>query len=211
MSPTKFAALCVVTACALAQTDSTLPYVTDPATMVNPFIGTANGGNTFPGAVAPFGMVAWSPEEVSANPQRPNPVAAPGGYQYDAKTIRGFSLTHLSGTGCAGASGDIPFMPVTMAADRSPSVDPTYNSTFSHDNESAYAGLYNVKLDNGAAVELTATGRTGFGRFTFPSDHPAAMLIRASDSETGSSEAAVTIDKSKQIVTGSVTSGNFCG
>ena len=190
MSPTKFAALCALTICALAQTDSTPPFVTDPATLVNPLIGTANGGNTFPGAVLPFGMVAWSPEEVSPNPQRANPVAAPGGYQYDAKTIRGFSLTHLSGTGCAGASGDIPFMPVTMAVDSSPSVDPKYNSTFSHDNESASAGLYTVKLDNGAAVELTATDRTGFGRFTFPSDHPAALLLRASDSETGSTESS---------------------
>ncbi len=211
MSPTKFAALCALTICALAQTDSTPPFVTDPATLVNPFIGTANGGNTFPGAVVPFGMVAWSPEEVSPNPQRANPVAAPGGYQYDAKTIRGFSLTHLSGTGCAGASGDIPFMPVTMAVDSPPSVDPKYNSTFSHDNESASAGLYTVKLDNGAAVELTATDRTGFGRFTFPSDHPAALLLRASDSETGSTESTVTIDKTRHIVTGSVTSGNFCG
>lgn len=211
MSPQKFAAICAVAVCALAQSDSTPPFVTDPATLVNPFIGTANGGNTFPGAVVPFGMAAWSPEEVSPNPQRANPVAAPGGYQYDAKTVRGFSLTHLSGTGCAGASGDIPFMPVTTAVDSSPSVDPKYNSTFSHDNESASAGLYTVKLDNGAAVELTATGRTGFGRFTFPSDRPAGLLIRASDSETGSTESAAAIDRTRHIVTGSVTSGNFCG
>ena len=211
MTRTRFVALCAVALCALAQTASTPPFASDPATVVNPFIGTAYGGNTFPGAVVPFGMVAWSPEEVSSNPQRANPVAAPGGYQYDAKTIRGFSLTHLSGTGCAGASGDIPFMPVTTAVDSSPSSDSKYNSTFSHDNESASAGLYNVKLDNGAAVELTATERTGYGRFTFPSDHPAAMLIRASDSETGSSDAAVTIDKAKHTIAGSVTSGNFCG
>lgn len=36
----------------------------DPAQLVNPFIGTANGGNTYPGATLPFGMVAFSPEEV---------------------------------------------------------------------------------------------------------------------------------------------------
>jgi len=207
----KFAALCWVTACVVAQTGSPPPYVTDPAALVNPLIGTANGGNTFPGAVMPFGMVAWSPEEASANPQRANPVAAPGGYQYDATTVRGFSLTHLSGTGCAGASGDIPFMPVTVDVTISPSADSRYNSAFSHDNESASAGLYSVKLDNGVAVELTATPRTGYGRFTYPSDHPAALLIRASDSETGSSEATVTVDKARRVVTGSVTSGNFCG
>ena len=201
----------VLAACLFAQTAATPPFVEDPATLVNPLIGTANGGNTFPGAVAPFGMLAWSPEEVSNNAQRANPVAAPGGYQYDANTVRGFSLTHLTGTGCAGASGDIPFMPVTLEVTSSPSADSRYNSVFSHDNESATAGLYSVKLDNGAAVELTATERTGYGRFTFPSDHPASMLIRASDSETGSSEATATIDKARRVVTGSVTSGNFCG
>jgi predicted alpha-1,2-mannosidase len=207
----KLALPCALAVCALAQTSSTPPAVSDPAALVNPLIGTANGGNTFPGAVLPFGMVAWSPEEVSPNPQRADRIAAPGGYQYDAKTIRGFSLTHLSGTGCAGASGDIPFMPVTQEVTASPSADAKYNSTFSHDNETASAGVYTVKLDNGVAVELTATPRSGYGRFTFPSDHPAALLIRASDSETGSTEASATIDKAKRVVTGSVTSGNFCG
>ncbi|HWC96089.1 MAG TPA: GH92 family glycosyl hydrolase [Candidatus Sulfopaludibacter sp.] len=203
--------LCALAAGALAQTSSTPPAVEDPAALVNPLIGTANGGNTFPGAVLPFGMLAWSPEEVSTNPQRADRIAAPGGYQFAAKTIRGFSLTHLSGTGCAGASGDIPFMPVTGEVTASPASDPKYNSTFSHDNETASAGVYTVKLDNGVAVELTATPRTGFGRFTYPSDKPAALLIRASDSETGSTDATVKIDKTKRIVTGSVTSGNFCG
>ncbi len=121
MYRTRLVLLSAAAVCAVAQTASTPPFVTDPATLVNPLIGTANGGNTFPGAVVPFGMVAWSPEEVSVNPQRANPVAAPGGYQFDAKSVRGFSLTHLSGTGCAGASGDIPFMPVTTAVDSSPS------------------------------------------------------------------------------------------
>jgi predicted alpha-1,2-mannosidase len=209
--PKNFPALCVVAACALAQSTSTPPPVSDPAAMVNPLIGTANGGNTFSGAVVPFGMVAWSPEELSPNPQRADRVAAPGGYQYDAKTVRGFSLTHLSGTGCAGASGDIPFMPVTADVTTSPSADMKYNSDFSHDDENASAGLYTVKLANRVAVELTATTRTGYGRFTYPSDRPAAMLIRTSDSETGSSDATATIDKDKRTVSGSVTSGNFCG
>src|SRR5947209_15984776 len=81
---------------------------TDPTTSVNPLIGTANGGNVFPGAVLPFGMLSFSPENSRGNQTR---TAAPGGYRYDATKIRGFSLTHLSGTGCAGASGDIPFFP----------------------------------------------------------------------------------------------------
>ena len=80
----------------------------DPVSQVNPLIGTAGGGNTFPGAVLPFGMLSWSPENTRGDMTR---AAAPGGYHYDVLRIRGFSLTHLSGTGCRGASGDIPFMP----------------------------------------------------------------------------------------------------
>lgn len=77
-----------------------------PANAVNPLIGSLHGGNTFPGATLPFGMLQWSPENTRGKHNR---TAAPGGYQYDAARIRGFSLTHLSGTGCAGASGDVPF------------------------------------------------------------------------------------------------------
>ena len=124
----------------------------DPAALVNPLIGTANGGNDYPGATLPLGMVAWSPEEPRNHPRpkvagvpgsmrddsgRP---AAPGGYEYSANRISGFSLTHLMGTGCAGASGDIPFMPYVGEITSSPADDPTaqiYGSTFSHASETA--------------------------------------------------------------------------
>src|SRR5437764_1925111 len=93
---------------------------TDPTTLVNPLIGTAHGGNVFPGAVLPFGMASFSPENSRGNQTR---TAAPGGYRYDATKIRGFSLTHLSGTGCAGASGDIPFYPPVGTVTTSSSAD----------------------------------------------------------------------------------------
>src|SRR5881392_3399284 len=67
--------------------------VADPTAFVNPLIGTANGGNVFPGAVLPFGMASFSPENSRGNQTR---TAAPGGYLYSATKIRGFSLTHLS-------------------------------------------------------------------------------------------------------------------
>src|SRR5688572_32220122 len=84
----------------------------DLAALVNPLIGTAGGGNTFPGAVLPFGMFSWSPENTRGDGPAGDAAraAAPGGYHHDVTRIRGFSLTHLSGTGCRGASGDIPFM-----------------------------------------------------------------------------------------------------
>jgi predicted alpha-1,2-mannosidase len=198
----------------------------DPAYTVNPLIGTANGGNDYPGAAVPFGMVAWSPEEPRNKPRqkvegvpgsmrddRGRP-AAPGGYEYSATKIRGFSLTHLMGTGCAGASGDLPFMPYVGNVQSSPSDDANnevYASHFSHADEKAVAGYYRAKLADGVTVELTATQRTGDGQFTYPTGQPAVMLVRASDSETGSTDATVKIDASTRTISGSVTSGNFCG
>src|SRR5919197_1814439 len=184
--------------------------VTNPAGFVNTLIGSANHGETFPGADTPFGMVQWSPENTRGNQTR---TAEPGGYGFDATRIRGFSLTHLSGTGCAGASGDIPFLPFAGTVTSSPSADSTdavYASNFSHANETGAAGYYRVGLDSGVNVELTATTRTGSGRFTYPAG-TASMLVRTSNSEVGSSAATVTIDPANRTISGSVTSGNFCG
>jgi predicted alpha-1,2-mannosidase len=180
---------------------------------VNPFIGTTNGGNTYPGASLPFGMVAFSPEETPL-PGRNYPIAAPGGYEWRANGIKGFSLTHLSGTGCTGASGDIPVMPVTKPVELSPAADDSfamYSSLFTHGDEEASPGWYRVALANGVTVALSATLRTGYARFSWPKDKPANLLFRTSDSEIGSSDASVSVDPAKREVTGSVTSGNFCG
>lgn len=185
--------------------------VSSPADWVNPLIGSANGGNTFPGATLPFGMLQWSPENTKGQHSR---TAAPGGYQYAATRIRGFSLTHLSGTGCRGASGDVPFMPVTIPVTTSPSGDATdarYASDFSHAAERAVPGDYRVQLANGVSVELSAAVRSGMARFEFPAGKPANLLIRVSDSEVGSSAAEVRMDRHTRTVSGSVTSGNFCG
>lgn len=182
-----------------------------PAAAVNPLIGSSNGGNTFPGPMLPFGMLQWSPETTRGKHNR---TAAPGGYAYDHPRVRGFALTHLSGTGCAGASGDIPFMPITTAVTSSPSADATdsvYASDFSHAEETAKAGYYRVALANGSSVELTAAMHSGIATIDFPAGKPANLLIRTSDSEVGSSAADVRVDPATRTVTGSVTSGNFCG
>jgi predicted alpha-1,2-mannosidase len=218
--------LLMVVALNAIATSSTEAQSNDPASTVNPLIGTTNGGNDFPGAVTPFGMVAWSPEEPSNRPRRqvegvPGSMkddrarpAAPGGYEYSATRIRGFSLTHLMGTGCAGASGDIPFMPYVGTVSTSPSDDTqntVFGSGFSHQDETAAAGYYKVRLANGVLVELAATPRSGAGRFTYPAGQAAVMLVRTSDSETGSTDAHVRVDASKRTISGSVTGGNFCG
>jgi predicted alpha-1,2-mannosidase len=210
-------ALVIASVVAAAAHQDDPPLVTDPAQYVDTRIGTANGGNSFPGAVLPFGMLAWSPEQVRQDPSRGADAmraAAAGGYQFDTTRMRGFSLTHLSGTGCRGASGDVPFMPITGPVTSSPSADATnvpYGADFDHANETAAAGLYQVKLASGINVELTAAARSGIGRFTYPADGVPTMLIRTSDSQIGSSDAHVEIDPAARTVTGSVTSGNFCG
>ncbi|MFF5235499.1 GH92 family glycosyl hydrolase [Dactylosporangium sp. NPDC000521] len=184
--------------------------VTNPASYVNTLVGT-NGGETFPGADTPYGMVQWSPENTAGNQTR---TVRPGGYGYNATRVRGFSLTHMSGTGCAGGSGDIPFMPHVGTVTSSPSADTTdatYASGFSHADETATAGYYRVRLNSGVNTELTATTRSGSGRFTYPTGSTASMLIRTSNSEVGSSAATVNIDAANRTISGSVTSGNFCG
>jgi predicted alpha-1,2-mannosidase len=204
----------VLSLAALALVLGSAQAAPEPVSEVNPFIGTTNGGNTYPGATLPFGMVAFSPEETPL-PGRSYPIAAPGGYEWRSNGIKGFSLTHLSGTGCTGASGDIPIMPVTRPVELSPSADDSfsmYSSYFTHDNETASPGFYKVGLDNGVTVELSATQRTGIARFIWSKDkEDANLLFRTSDSEVGSSDASVSVDPAKREVTGSVTSGNFCG
>ncbi|MGI5400982.1 GH92 family glycosyl hydrolase [Streptomyces sp. CA-135486] len=194
-----------------AAADTLVPLVSDPTAYVNPLIGSRNGGNTVPGAVLPQGMLSWSPENTRGNATR---TAAPGGYQYDATRIRGFSLTHMSGTGCAGGSGDIPFFPYAGEVTSSPAADTkdaVYAADFSHADETAEPGHYKVALKSGVTADLTATTRTGSGRFTFPEDKAASLLIRSANSEVGSTDARVTIDPRRRTVSGSVTSGNFCG
>jgi predicted alpha-1,2-mannosidase len=184
----------------------------DLASEVNPLIGTTNEGKNFPGAVLPYGMVAFSPEQI-ALPGAKWPTLS-NGYEYNSTGMRGFSLTHMMGAGCAGAAGDIPFMPVTVNVDRSPELSVSqlvYTSGFKHADEQATPGAYSVRMDNGVQVDLSATKRTGFARFTFPEGRFKNVLIRPSASEVGSSDAHIEIDAANRTVKGWVSSGNFCG
>jgi predicted alpha-1,2-mannosidase len=193
--------------------------VADPASRVDVFAGTMPGARTFggghdyPGATLPFGMVQWSPDTTPA-------AAHSGGYDYRDHHIGGFSLTHLSGAGCA-VYGDIPFMPTTEALTGSPT--PTagpglagrLQPGFSHKEESGAPGYYSVELHpkrgGPIGVALTATTRTGFGRITFPRSAHASVLIDAGGSAQPDDEAAVEVDAAKREVTGSARSGLFCG
>lgn len=154
-------------ACVSQQSDAeTECYATK---YVNPFIGTDFTGNTYPGAQAPFGMVQLSPDNGLPGWDRIS------GYFYPDSTIAGFSHTHLSGTG-AGDLYDISFMPVTLPY-KEADAPLGIHSLFSHDEETASAGYYQVRLkDYDINVELTATERCGIQCYTFPEADAAIFL-----------------------------------
>ncbi len=142
---------------------------------VDPFIGTDGHGHTFPGATLPFGMVQISPDTRMENWD------GSSGYHYSDKTIMGFSQTHLSGTG-APEYCDILLMPTVgkvqvLVGDESDSKT-GYRSSFSHDNEHASPGYYNVLLDDyNVKAELTSTLRAGFHQYTFPTSDSSNIII----------------------------------
>ena len=146
-----------------------------PADYVDPFIGTAFTGHTYPGATTPFGMVQLGPDNGTDGWKFCS------GYHTDSKSIIGFSHTHLSGTG-ASEMGDILFMPVvgdvSFEAGKESEPASGYRSTFSNESEKASPGYYRVKLeDYGVKVELTATPRAGFHRYTYPQSEKSGILI----------------------------------
>jgi predicted alpha-1,2-mannosidase len=143
----------------------------NPYDAVDTFIGTAGGGNTFPGATLPFGMVQWSPD-----------TNHDAWYRYDEKSILGFSLTHISGAGCP-LYGDFAVLPVTGELTTSPGKDfAPYAAAFDHSKEEAHPGYYAVTLANGVRVEITVAERAGIARFTFPAGTPARLLVNAGSS-----------------------------
>ena len=134
----------------------------DPASLVDPFIGTGGHGHTFPGATVPFGMMQLSPDT------RMNDWDGCSGYHTSDHAILGFSTTHLSGTGCSDY-GDFRF---------TPAVGESICAAFRHEDEDAKAGYYGVTFsDVPVKVELTTDDRVGMMRCTFPKSGDARLLL----------------------------------
>ena len=132
----------------------------DLTKLVNPFVGTIGSGNTFTGPVLPYGMVQPGPYLKYAEDQK-------------SGTIYGFSHTHLSGMagGGNGVPGDVIFMPVLL--------ENHLTSRFIHSNEFASPGYYKVKLaDSRITIELTATTRVGFHKYTFPESKDGTIVLK---------------------------------
>ncbi len=146
----------------------------EPVDYVDPFIGTGGHGHVYPGATMPFGMVQVSPDNGHSGWDYCS------GYNYRDSLIAGFSMTHLSGTGI-GDLADLSFMPVIWKPDRHQGILHNFQlddtARFSHQNEHAEPGYYSVLLDNHIKVELTATERAGFYRYTFPKSENATVVL----------------------------------
>lgn len=153
---------------------------------INPLIGTQRMGHTYPGATVPFGSVQLSPDTDTIAYEfnkKYNGKAYEycAGYQYEDKTIVGFSHTHFSGTGHSDL-GDFLIMPTTGTLQLNPGTADKpasgYRSVYSHANETASANYYKVKLDDhNITAELTTSQRTGFHRYTFPSTEQAHIIL----------------------------------
>ncbi|PTD22076.1 GH92 family glycosyl hydrolase [Sphingomonas fennica] len=147
----------------------------------DPFIGTGGEGHTFPGAVAPFGMVQVSPDTDTGCEIR-DCYGHAAGYRHGDPTIQGFSQTHFSGAGHSDL-GDFLLMPVAGDAVPLEPGDPAkprsgYRSRFSHDQEVARPGYYAVSLiDHGVRAELTAGPRVGVHRYAFPAGKAAHVVL----------------------------------
>ncbi len=179
--------------------------VANPVDYVDTLVGTGTGGeivgeiNNFPGAAVPFGMVQYSPDTTDNY----------AGYDYQNPRSTGFSMTHAS-VGCA-AFGDISVLPTTTAI----SVQPWRGAErIAHDDsEVGVPGYYSVHFPaTGVTAELTATTRTGFGRFSYPRDgRPALLRVQSGASLAGNSRSTIQLGADNTTITGWATSGGFCG
>jgi putative alpha-1,2-mannosidase len=137
------------------------------ANFVDPFIGTGGHGHTYPGATVPFGMVQLSPDNGTQGWDWCS------GYHYSDSVITGFSHTHLSGTGI-GDLLDISVLPLVNVKPDTVAM----RSSFSHGNEKANPGYYQVLLkDSKINVELTATKHAGMHRYRFPASTNASIKL----------------------------------
>ena len=174
---------CVVILCLYG---NIYPQTANYIRYVNPLIGTQKMGHTYPGATVPFGSVQLSPD----TDQQPHNIGGKynkdaykycAGYQYDDRSIVGFSHTHFSGTGHSDL-GDFLIMPTVGELQLEPGSkeDPStgFRSAFSHSSETAEPAYYKVRLDDhNILAEMTATTRVGFHQYTFPQSDNAHIIL----------------------------------
>ena len=144
-----------------------------PVELADPFVGTSGDhGQTFPGAVLPFGMVTASPDTYPSSLNH----YSHAGYNYQDKRIVGFSHFRMSGVGCSGLGGILSILP--LPADPA-SLDPAeYAQSYSKASEVATPGYYAVRLiPSSIFAELTVTQHVSLHRYTFPRGVSKILLL----------------------------------
>ena len=190
--------LCLVSMSSWGATDSDLNGI--------PLVGTDLHGHTYPGATVPFGMVQLSPDTPKQGWD------ACSGYHYSDSIINGFSHTHLSGTGCGGL-GDVLLMPTVgdVYLDTG-TAGHGYASRFSHDQETARPGYYHVFLeDPKVSVDLTATTRCGFHKYTFPASDEAHVILDLAHAVGGGTRNSFLRIEDDTTISGSRSSDDWGG
>lgn len=151
-----------IASCKSNSKEENTPTIVDLTQYVDPYIGTGDHGHVFLGANVPRGFVQLGPTQPTLGWDWCS------GYHYTDSIIAGFGHLHLSGTGI-GDLGDITFVPT---------IDTTRLHKFTHDDEVVKPGYYSVKLaEAGIKVELTATERCGFHKYTFPKTDQSKIII----------------------------------
>lgn len=152
---------------ACTQPEQTVDSKADLARHVNPFIGTAFTGHTFPGATYPLGMMQPGPETGNFSWDYCS------GYFYDDERINGFSQNRLNGTGVVDL-GDLLVQPFAGE------VREDLSSSFNKSTEQASPGYYAVELtDNEVSVEITTSPRVAFHRYTYTNAEEKASSVLA--------------------------------
>ena len=152
-----FVAACGAAACAFAADAAGV------CGYVDPFVGTAGTGHTFPSACVPFGLIQAGPDTGNGDWDHCS------GYRYGDSSIFGFSQTHLNGTGCPDL-GDVRILPfVAESVPESVSYDKS--------SESARPGYYTVTLAGGIKIEVSATERCAIYRISYPKGARSRLLV----------------------------------
>ena len=147
----------------------------DLTQFVDPRIGTGGHGHVFYGANVPYGFIQLGPTSI---PQSWDWVS---GYHVSDSTVIGFPHTHLSGTGI-GDLHDINVMPVvgevTYSRGDASSYETGLWSYSDRSKEVVTPGYYRTHLSRyNVDVELTATKRVGFHKYTFLGNESPAIVF----------------------------------
>lgn len=182
-----------------------------PLRHVNPFIGTLNMGNTYPGAQVPFGMIVLSPNTVFENHLALDSYDSRPGYSYAHDRISGFALTRYSGIGCH-AMQDLPLTFTTQPLGGSPATDQhRYSSLFRKETEKASPGYYGVYFhEDSLRIEVTAETRSGLFRLSNDSERPLHLILNPNGAANGITDSRLRFDPGSRVLSGWARSGGFC-